>query len=370
MADDLQDKTEAPTQKKLVDARNKGQVAKSQELTAAVLLLIGILSFYFASSYFLNGLISAMKVIFQHMNVKIENIESIAYWAKEGLFYLVSFLAPLLFTLVAAALAVNLYQVGFTISTESINPKWNNLNIFDVNNYKRFFNTQGLMRLFLGLLKLAALSTVCYIIIMGSMEELMRLMQGTYYDIFSFIGNKVFWIGLWTAVLLLIIGIIDFTYQKWRFQQDMKMTKQEVKEERKQTEGDAHVKAKLRGMMQQFMASRMKGNVPKSDVVIANPIHYAIAIKYDPEQMPAPLCMAKGARKMAEGIKEIARKHNVPIVENPPLAQALYKVTEAGELVPPEFYHSVAEVLAYVYRLNNELDDKRTQFMERGSGIQ
>ena len=123
------------------------------------------------------------------------------------------------------------------------------------------------------------------------------------------------------------------------------------------SEGDAHVKSKLRGMMQQFMVTRMKGNVPKSDVVIANPVHYAIAVKYDPEKMPAPMCTAKGARKMAVSIKEIAKKHSIPIVENPPLAQSLYKVVEVGELVPPDFYHSIAEVLAYVYRLNDRMPE-------------
>jgi flagellar biosynthesis protein FlhB len=367
--DDLQDKTEAATSKKLADARNKGQVAKSKELTAAVLLFIGILSFYFASGYFLGGLTDAMRVIFTHLNVKIENVETMSYWAKEGIMYIVGFLAPLFFALVLAALSVNLYQVGFTISFESIKPKLSNANLFDIAKYKRFFNTEGIMRLVMGLMKLSALGTVCYLIIMGSMEELMNLMNGTYYDIFAFLGGKIFLIGLWTAVLLLIIGVIDFTYQKWRFQEQMKMTKQELKEERKQTEGDAHVKAKLRSMMQQFIASRMKGNVPKSDVIIANPVHYAIAIKYDPENMPAPLCMAKGARKMAEGIKELAKKHDVPIVENPPLARALFKVVEVGELVPPEFYHSVAEVLAYVYRLNDELDEKQSQFMPGGTPI-
>jgi len=138
--------------------------------------------------------------------------------------------------------------------------------------------------------------------------------------------------------------------------QEMKMSRQELKDERKQTEGDAHVKAKMRSMMQSFSQSRMKSNVPDSDVIIANPVHFAIAIKYDASVMPAPMCVAKGARKMALAIKDIADEHHIPIVENAPLAQTLYRVVEVGEVIPQNFYHAIAEVLAYVYRLNEKVE--------------
>jgi flagellar biosynthetic protein FlhB len=214
------------------------------------------------------------------------------------------------------------------------------------------------MKLVFGMSKLTVVGVVIYNVIISDLAEMTRLMEAEVGEILLFIIFKAALIGVLIALVLIVLGIADYTYQKWKFANDMKMTKQEVKEEYKQMEGDTHVKSKMKQMMQSFSRNRMKDNVPEADVIIANPVHYAIAVKYDPEGMAAPVCLAKGARKMALSIKEIAKENKIPIVENPLLARMLYKAVEVGELVPPQFYHAVAEVLAYVYRLNEKVDEK------------
>lgn len=360
MADDFQDKTEEPTPKKLADARKKGQVAKSQDLTAALVLLasMGIL---LVASPFMYGILSNITVaIFTHLTENFESIEAVAYWARVGIWYLFLMASPMLFGLLLTGFFANVAQFNFLFSTEPLKPKWKNINVFDPSLYKKFFNLQAIMKLIFGLSKLAVVGGICYLVIYNALEEAGRLIFEEVGAIFIFITWHSFVMGIIIAIILLFLGVAEFVYQKWKFTQDMKMTKHEVKEERKQMEGDVHLKSKMRSMMQAMTQSRMKANVPHADVIIANPVHYAIALKYDEETMPAPICIAKGARKIALSIREIAENNGVPIVENPPLAQGLYRVVEIGDIVPAEFYHSVAEVLAYVYRLNATLETQKS----------
>lgn len=358
MADEFQDKTEEASSKKLIDARKKGQVGKSQDLTTSFVLIVGMIVL-FVYSHTIFRMISSLAVgLFNNLEEPYANIPSVIYWSEKGLVFITTLLAPILGGVFVMAMIINISQVKFIVSPESLKPKWSNINIFDVKKYKKFFELQALMRLLFGLLKLSVVGGVCYSIIIALIPEITRLIYSEPEAFMIFLSKNAFIIGLLISVILIVLGIFDFAYQKWKFARDQKMTKQEVKEERKQSEGDVHVKAKLKSMMQSFAQSRMKTNVPKSDVIIANPIHYAIAIKYDPETMVAPLCFAKGARKMAIAIKEIAKEHKIPIVENPPLARSMYKVVEVGQLIPANFYHVVAEVLAYVYRLNEKMDKK------------
>jgi len=358
MSEDFQEKTEEPTPKKLNDARKKGQVARSQEFTGGVLLIFGMVILYFFATYFNHSLQKLCVGVLNNLNVPYDSAEAMTYWFRKGLMYLALMGAPLLGGVFVVAFFVNALQVGLMITPEAIKPKWKNINCFNPSNYKKFFSTQTLMKTVLGLGKMTLVSIVCFFTIRRLLPEASRLMNARVIDIYRFVGWNSFIIGLMIAIFLLVLGVIDFAFQKWKFKNDMKMTKQEIKDERKQTEGDVQIKSKMRAMMQAFAQNRMKENVPHADVIIANPIHYAIAVKYDAEEMAAPLCVAKGARRMAIAIKEIAKEHNIPIVENPPLAQGLYKSVEVGSFVPPNFYHSVAEVLAYVYRLNEKLGKK------------
>lgn len=355
MADDLQDKTEEATPRKLEEARKKGQVAKSQDLTASIVLLSAMLVLFFTASLFFTQLFGLARGVFLNLSEPFDSLASLNFWFRQGLIYLTYMMLPLFLSLFVAAFIANAYQVQLVFSAHPIMPKWNNINIFNPQRYKKFFELQAVMKLLFGLMKLAVVAVICYLMIFSVLGDITKLMEANPREIIVFIAWNSFFIGLLVSLFLLVLGIADFAYQKWKFAKDQKMTKQEVKEERKQSEGDVHVKGRLRSMMHSFAQSRMKSNVPQSDVVIANPVHYAIAIKYDQEKLPAPICMAKGARKMALSIKELAKEAKVPIVENPPLARALYKAVEVGELVPPEFYQAIAEVLAYVYRLNEKM---------------
>lgn len=352
MADDFQDKTEDASSKKLADARKKGQVAKSQDLNAAVMLTAGMALLFTCSSYMFSFLSEIMVAIFTHLTEPIDSMEAVIYWFKAGVWYTVLLALPLFTGLVVAAFLTNVFQVQFLFSMEPLKPKWKNINVFDPSLYKKFFNLQALVRLLFGLCKLTVIGFVCYWVIGSSLEEASQMMYAEAIDILIFVAWQSFIIGILIAFILLFLGVAEYAYQKWKFAQDMKMSKQEVKDERKQMEGDIHLKSKMRSMMHSMAQTRMKDNVPHADVVVANPIHYAIAIKYDGDTMAAPICVAKGARKMALVIREIAEGCGVPIVENPPLAQGLYRVVDVGDWIPAEFYHSVAEVLAYVYRLN------------------
>ena len=356
MADDFQEKTEEATPKKLQDARKKGQVARSQDFTTSFVLFVGMTVLAFTGNFIFERVRRLSEAIFTHLDLSYGTLEDVAFWGERAIQFIFVTLFPMFVGVLIAALSVNVLQVGFLISTEPLTPKGKNLNIFNPSNYKKFFNVQALMRLVMGLSKIAVVGVVCYFVILGSLNDLSRLMMGEVDDMFYFLVWYGFLIGFLTAVILIVLGIIDFIYQRWKFSNDQKMSKQDIKDEHKQAEGDAQIKGRMRSMMQSFSQSRMKERVPESDVVIANPIHFAIAIKYDPEKIAAPFVVAKGARKMALIIKDLAKEHNVPIVENPPLAQALYKAVEVGTVIPPQFYHAIAEVLAYVYRLHQELE--------------
>jgi flagellar biosynthetic protein FlhB len=370
MSEDLQDKTEEASSKKLTDGRKKGQVGKSQDLTASVLLFIGMLVLLFFAPYFYHKFEDVTLAVLNNLYEPIDTINAATAGFQAGLMFMVVMLAPLFVALYVAAFLINVVQVGFVISLDPIQPKFKNINVFDPKNYKKFFGVQAMMKLFFGLSKLGVIALVCFLQIYALMLEISHLVHATCWEMFLFLAWQSFYMGLMIAIILLVLGVLEFMYQKWKFANDMKMTKQEVKDERRQSEGDVLVKSKMRSLMAQFSRSRMKANVPHADVIIANPTHYAIAIKYDPDQVPAPICVAKGMRKMAIAIKDVAKEHKVPIVENPPLARGMYNEVEVGGLVPPEFYHPVAEVLAYVYRLNDKMGAKMgDKLAKRGAKI-
>lgn len=358
MADDVEDKTEEATPKKLSDSRKKGQVAKSQDLTTSFILLTGMIMLLSSARHLYEMLAGMTVAIFTNLDKQYVTHSDLVFWFDIGIDYLLMMIMPILGAIFVTALLINIYQVGLVISPESLKPKWDKLNIFNLKNFKKFFELSAVMKMVFGLSKLAVVGFVVASFIIGLLPEIESMIHANPKELLIFLATAVLEIGLVIALILIILGIADNMYQKWKFARDMKMSKQEVKEERKQQEGDMHVKSRMREMMQKFSQSRMKGNVPHADVVIANPVHYAVAIKYDPDTMVAPLCLAKGARKLALSIKEIARESNVPIVENPLLARAMYKVVEVGQMVPPDFYHAVAEVLAYIYRLDEKVREK------------
>jgi flagellar biosynthetic protein FlhB len=318
------------------------------------MLLTGMMILYMVSARLFEQLRLTMSAVFLNLSIQIDSTEALTYWFRAGIYQVFIITMPFLFIMFAVAFGASALQVGFLFTTEPMKPKWKKVNVFDPSNYKRYFDSQVFIRLGLGIGKMAVVSIISYILIRRAVPETLQLTYATTGQIFLFVSRHAFLIGIAISLMLLFLGIIDYAYQVWKFKKDMRMTKQEIKDERKQSEGDVQVKSKMRSMMQAMARNRMKENVPQADVIVANPIHFAIALKYDGETMAAPICLAKGARKTAIMIKEIAHENGIPIVENPPLAQALYKTVEIGMPVPGNLYHGVAEVLAYVYRLNNQ----------------
>lgn len=250
------------------------------------------------------------------------------------------------------ALAAEMFQVGFEISTKAISFKLDRFNV--INGFKRLLSLKSLIELLKSLIKLTVIGVVAYFVIKGQINELQLLYNSSILYIFTFLLKGIFKIFISILILMIIVAIMDYGYQRWQYEKDMRMTKQEVKEEYKETEGDPQVKSRIRSIQIQAARKRMMQQVPTADVVVTNPTHLAIAIKYDPITMAAPQVIAKGAGHIAERIKALAAEHRIPVVENKELARNLYKLIEVGEQIPSEFFRAVAELLAYVYKLKGK----------------
>lgn len=348
--DQYQEKTEQPTSKRLNDARKKGQVAQSREIPSAAILLISLGIFYLAGAWMLSNLSGFMGSIFQIAGVdNVHDIPSASHMlliVSKEIFYL---LLPLMLAVLVGGITANIAQFGFLMSGEALSPKISKFN--PINGLKKFVSLKSLAELIKSILKIMSIGGVAYLVVKGDLNAIPSLMQLSVFDIFRFIGWVSFKICSFVCLLLIVLSVIDFVYQRWEHKRGLKMTKQEVKDERKQTEGDPKVKARIRGVQMEMARRRMMEAVPEADVVITNPVRLAIALKFDSAKMIAPRVTAKGAGPIAKKIREIARENDVPLVENKPLAQTIFKAVEIGDFIPEDLYKAVAEILAYVYRL-------------------
>ena len=345
-----QEKTEKATSKKKEDARNKGQVAISREVSSAMVLLASLGFFYFGGSWMFWNLSEFITRVFQNLGtLQFNTINDASVFSLEVLSRLLAILIPLLLPLAILGLASNILQVGFKFSTEAISPKFNKLN--PISGMKRLVSLKAFVELAKSILKLLFIGTIAYLLVKSDMEAFPLLIHQEVGQILIFIARVSLKISFFVCLALVVLAVLDFLYQRWQHEKDLKMTKQEVKDEQKQTHGDPKVKGRIRSMQLEMARRRMMEAVPEADVVITNPTHLAIAIKFSAEEMMAPVVLAKGAGHVAQRIKEIAAEHQVPLVEDKPLAQALFKMVELGDYIPAELYRAVAEVLAYVYRL-------------------
>jgi flagellar biosynthetic protein FlhB len=262
---------------------------------------------------------------------------------------LFSILIPFFVSILVAGMVGNIGQVGFEMHSEPLQPKLSKIN--PIAGLKKFVSLRSLVELAKSILKILIIGGISYGLIKAEMRRFPLLMQQGVGEIFLFIAQVAFKIFFLVCLALIIIALFDYLYQRWQFEQGIKMTKQEVKDERKQIEGDPKVKGRIRKAQLEMAARRMMEAVPEADVVITNPVHLAVALKFEGSEMIAPTVIAKGSGYIAERIKEIAGEHQVPIVEDKPLAQTLFKMVEIGEFIPAELYRAVAEILAYVYRL-------------------
>jgi len=343
-----QEKTEKPTPRRRREARKKGQVAKSQELNNVAIILAATLFFLFMGKVFFSGLSQIMKGVFSDLYTLSITEDNFFSYLTKGAVSVFKIFLPIVLVLMVAGIIIGVAQTGLMFTFDSIAPKFDRIN--PIKGAQKLFSRRGAVEVVKALFKVGGVS---YLIFSGIRGNMAIFSTYTYMDVDQILVSftKILFSILFKIIgFLLIVAILDYIFQKFDFEKSIMMTKQEVKDEFKQTEGDPQVKSRIRSMQRQLARQRMMQEVPKAKVVITNPTHIAVALKYD-NGMRAPEVVAKGVRLIAEKIKEVAEKYNIPIVENPPLARELYEKVEIGEQIPPELYKAVAEVLAYIYKL-------------------
>jgi flagellar biosynthetic protein FlhB len=351
MAETDQEKTEQPTQKKEEETREKGQVAKSRELPSVAVLIAGLIYLWFCAPGMVKDIMKMMRRTFSAagtMTIDINTIQSIMVGFLYEMFLIT---APILIVVSLASLLANLLQTGFLVSSEAILPKLSKID--PMKGLKRMFSLQTVMELVKNILKMTIIGSVAWLSIKGEIANIPPLVNQDVYAIMTYVGKVSFKIIISTCWVLIVLALMDFLYQKWEHNKSIRMTKQEIKDENKQLEGDPLIKGRIRRLQRDMARRRMMAAVPKADVVITNPTHFAVALKYNPDDMNAPMVVAKGSDFIAAKIKEIAKKHHVPIVENKAVARLLFNLTDIDEAIPENLYRAVAEILAQVYRLKN-----------------
>jgi flagellar biosynthesis protein FlhB len=345
-----QERTERATGKRRMEARKRGQVALSREIPSALTLVTVLGVFYFAGARVLDDLMRIFSGFFGQLHTaRLRTISDAGALAADLFQSCLLLLIPMVLPLLLAGLAGNLLQIGFEIHAEPLAPKLSKLN--PLAGLKRICSLRGLVELAKSIVKIGFIGAIAWSVVSGYRAEFPTLVRRDLGGIWEFTHTAAFWILFYVGLAMIVLAVLDYAYQRWQHEQSLKMTKQEVKDERKQTEGDPQIKARIRSLQRQAAYHRMIAEIPQADVVITNPTHLAVALRFDPAEMAAPRVVAKGADHIAARIREIAREHGVPLVENPPLAQALYKVADPGDTIPVDLYRAVAEVLAYVYRL-------------------
>ena len=352
------EKTEPATEKKLSDARKEGQVAKSKEVANA----LGILSLFVILKLWIGLVGNQFLQLFSDIYKQIP--DSVINWngylpqkAMYNTFFnmlirTIIIAAPIFAVSFVVAFVADLFQVKWMITSKPLKPKFSKLN--PISGFKRIFSVNSLVELIKAILKIGLIGYVVYSFLKDRVNDLFILYDIPLMQALSLIFQILIDLGIRISAVYIIIALADYIYQKFKFAKDMRMTKQEIKDEYKQQEGDPQIKAKIRQKMQEVSRRRMMQSLPQADVVITNPTHFAVAVKYDPDTAEAPVVLAKGADFMAQKIKQVAKEHDIEIVENKILARTLYNAVEVGEMIPPELYQGVAEVLAFVYHLKGK----------------
>lgn len=352
MAEELGDKTELPTARKRTEARERGQIAKSVDLGAAIdaagsAALLGLLG-----STLVGGLAAVLRYLLDdRLSGRALSVDVVGELMRWTLVQTGVIVGPFIGIMLVIIAAGQVLQVGWSPTATPLEPKLDRLN--PIAGAQRVFSGRGLVKSGLTVLKLLVVLTVTVTIAMQEWQKIAQLPQLELSSLLVAMLDILWRVLIWVVALLLILGIADYTYQLWQQTQDLKMTKQEVKDEQRSTEGDLETKGRRLRIARQMAMQRLSKSVPKADVIVTNPTHFAVALKYESGSMSAPTVVAKGADFLALRIRELAAANAIPIVERPPLARALYHNVPVGRQIKPEFYEAVAEILAYVYRLKN-----------------
>ena len=353
------EKTEPATPKKLEDARKEGQVAKSREIANG----FGLLFLFLILKFYVGNMAERLLGIFPNMYDRMPQL--VTFWRgfmpqtevkvifKDMMLDVLIIILPILFIGFGVAFVCDVAQVGFKPTGKPMMPKLSKIS--PLAGVKRIFSINTLAELIKSILKIILIGYICYSYLRGKWSLLYMLYDVPLLQAIGLVAEIVTDLGIRVSIFYLVISFADLVYQRVKFSRDMRMTKQEIKEEYKQSEGDPQIKGKIRQKMREVSQRRMMQSLPQADVVITNPTHYAVAIKYDPKVAEAPMVLAKGEDFLAAKIKEVAREHHIEIVENKPLARMLYANVDVGQVVPPELYQAVAEVLAFVYQLQGKI---------------
>lgn len=344
-----QEKTEKATPKKRSDTRKKGQVAKSSDLPGALILLFVTASFMMLGGYYKSKILALFGSFFQDRLVMEITTENVSALFLNLVWQALLFLLPIFAIVIVIGVIGNVAQFGFLLTGEPLKFKLSKLN--PIEGFKRIFSMRSLIEFLKSILKVTIIGFMVYIVISQEWNNLLALSMMPIGAIFSFTAGLTLKLGIQIGAVLVVLAYLDYLYQKYEHEKSIKMSKQDIKDEHKKSEGDPLVKGRIRERQRKMALQRMMQEVPNADVVITNPTHFAIALKYDASKMEAPTILAKGMDHVALRIKEIAKEHGVITMENKPLARALYERAEIGDVIPNDLFQAVAEVLAHVYKL-------------------
>ncbi len=352
-----EDKTEDPTPHRRREARKRGQVMKSMEMNSAVNMLGMVFFFVLFWRYFYQGLTSMLTHYLRDvLNTGIDeaSMNALARFSLEQYLMLT---APFLAVALFLGLLANVMQVGFLVSTEVIKPQANRIN--PVEGFKRIFSRRSLFEMVKAVLKVVIVGAVSYLFLRGELPVLLLLLGQEVSVVTSLTGRVIMGLGFRVAGVFLFLALLDFIYQRYEHNKNLKMSRREVKEEYKQLEGDPYIRSKQKERQRAISQERSIAQVPEATVVVTNPTELAVALKYNEKEDHAPVVVAKGAGLLAKKIRETAREHDVPVIQNPPVARILFAQAELGEEIPADLYQAVAEILAMVYRLQEKGQRRR-----------
>ncbi|MBF0500775.1 MAG: flagellar biosynthesis protein FlhB [Candidatus Riflebacteria bacterium] len=348
------EKTEPATEKRREEARLSGNIAKSQDIESVAVMIMSFLILRFYGSQIIGLMGDYMRYTLGNSMTLSIDPQTLMKLFSGMLVVTLKCLFPVFLVIMVTAVATNIAQVGFMLSSEPLLPDLNKIN--PISGFQNLFSKKAVGELVKSIFKIAVVSYIPYTTMLEKLPFLLRFIQLEPMPSMIFLGDLVFWMALKILLALLFLALLDYWYQWWIYEESLMMSKEEIKEEYKQREGDPKVKQKIRERQRKIATSRMMSEVPKATVVVTNPTHIAIAISYEEESSSAPLVVAMGTGLTAQRIKEIAKEHDVPIVENKPLAQALHKMVDVGDEIPQELYKAVAEILAQVWRMKGKVN--------------
>jgi flagellar biosynthetic protein FlhB len=351
--ENFQERTEKATPRRRQKAREEGRVAKSAELNSAVIVMVGFFVLFVLGPTLAGQLRDMMIRVMGNAPSIAAADPTFAKVFGDSMLDFFGVVGPFFTVMVVIGLASNVSQVGFHISSKSLEPKFERLNV--ASGLKRLVSLRSLVNLFRDTTKLLIIGVVGFFAIASEFESTFLLPDMSVPQVAATLGQAALRVALKIGAAMLVLAILDYAYQKYEFEKSIKMSKQEIKDELKDTEGSPQMKARVRQIQRETARRRMMAEVPEADVVVTNPTHLAVALKYDSAKGSAPMVVAKGERLIAQRIKEIALEHNVPVIEDKPLARALFKMCDVGQAIPAQLYRAVAEILAFVYRLKGKV---------------